>query len=203
MEFSFRKSFLTVLAVCLSSSEVRSLIRWFGDLRFDSRLGQSEFSYISLWMYQILSSYKMLFKAVCIEESCITPLLEEVAWEAPLYVVNMRCLPVRGLRMVANLVYMKIPDCPSRISVAQRSEHRCVDSQILGSIPGWGSQSFRIYDYELRECFTYGMPRAPVWTLLAYTSLVNSVFLHNLIGFLNSECPVQFTSRAKQDSVPF
>ena len=50
--------------------------------------------------------------------------------------------------MVANLVYTKNPGCPGRVSVAQRSEHRCVDSETLGSIPGWGSQIFRIYDYD-------------------------------------------------------
>ena len=42
----------------------------------------------------------------------------------------------------------QISDCRSRVSVAQRSEHRYVDSETLGSIPGWGSQSFRIYNYD-------------------------------------------------------
>ena len=93
---------------------------------------------------------KCCLKASCIQESCITPLLEEVAWEAPLYVVKMRCLPVRELRTVANSVYMKISDCPSRVSVAQRSEHRYVDSETLRSIPGWGSRSFRIYHYVIK-----------------------------------------------------
>ena len=50
--------------------------------------------------------------------------------------------------MVANSVCMKISGCPGRVSVAQRSEHRYVDSETLGSIPGWGSQSFRIYNYD-------------------------------------------------------
>ena len=49
--------------------------------------------------------------------------------------------------MVANSVYMKISGCPSRVSVAQRSDHRYVDSETLGSIPCWGSQIFRIYKY--------------------------------------------------------
>ena len=43
---------------------------------------------------------------------------------------------------------MKISDYPSRVSVAQRSEYRYVDLETLGSIPGWGSQSFRIYNYD-------------------------------------------------------
>ena len=58
--------------------------------------------------------------------------------------------------MVANSVYMKISDCLSRVSVAQRSEHRNVDSEILGSIPGWGSRIFRIYKYE-RSLYAYGV----------------------------------------------
>ena len=89
----------------------------------------------------------MFFKTSCTQESCVTPLLEKVARKAPLYVVKMRCLRVRELRMVANSVYMKISDCPSRVSVALRSEHRYVDSGTLGSIPCWSSQIFRIYKY--------------------------------------------------------
>ena len=40
-----------------------------------------------------------------------------------------------------------ISHCPSRVSVAQRSDHRCVDSGTLGSIPSKGYQNFRIYNY--------------------------------------------------------
>ena len=66
------------------------------------------------------------------------------------------CLPVRELRMVANSVYMKISDCPSRVLVAQRSEHRYVDSETLGSIPGWGSQIFCIYKHDcIKSSFIY------------------------------------------------
>ena len=54
--------------------------------------------------------------------------------------------------MLANSLYMKIPDCPSSVSVAQRSEHWYVDSETLGSIPGWGSQIFRIYNYDRFSC---------------------------------------------------
>ena len=43
---------------------------------------------------------------------------------------------------------MKISSFPGRVSVAERLEHRFVDSETLGSILGWGSQSFLIYDYE-------------------------------------------------------
>ena len=57
----------------------------------------------------------------------------------------MRCLPDRELRMVANSVYMKISDCPSRVSVAQRLEHQYVDSGTLDSISGSGSQNFCLY----------------------------------------------------------
>ena len=60
----------------------------------------------------------------------------------------MRCLPVRELRMAANSICMKISDCPGRVSVAQWSERRYVDSETLDSIPGWNSQSFRIYNYD-------------------------------------------------------
>ena len=52
------------------------------------------------------------------------------------------------LRVVANSVYTKISDCPSRVSIAQRSEHRYVDSETLGSIPGWDNQSFHKYNYD-------------------------------------------------------
>ena len=54
--------------------------------------------------------------------------------------------------MVANSLYMKISDCPSCVSVAQRSEHRYVVSETLGSIPGWGSQIFRMYNYDRFSC---------------------------------------------------
>ena len=90
----------------------------------------------------------MFFKTSSIQESCVTPLLEEVARVAPLSFVKMRCLRVREWRMVANSAYMKISGCPSRVSVALRSEHRYVDSRILGSIPGWDSQNFHIYKYD-------------------------------------------------------
>ena len=56
--------------------------------------------------------------------------------------------------MVANLIYMEISDCPSRVSVSQWSERRYVDSETLGSIPGWGSQSFRIYNYDRNKSFS-------------------------------------------------
>ena len=42
---------------------------------------------------------------------------------------------------------MKISDCPSSVSVAQRSEHRYVDSETMCSISGCGSQIFRIYKH--------------------------------------------------------
>ena len=58
------------------------------------------------------------------------------------------------LRMVTNSVYMKNSDCPGRVSVAQRSEHRYVDSETLDSIPGWGSQIFRIYKYKNKLQYT-------------------------------------------------
>ena len=51
---------------------------------------------------------------------------------------------------------MKISDCPSRVAVAQRSEHRYIDSETLGSIPGWGSQIFRIYIYISYEFLVVG-----------------------------------------------
>ena len=54
--------------------------------------------------------------------------------------------------MVANSVYMKICDCPSRVSLAQRSEHRYIASETLGSILCWGSHIFRIYNYERFFC---------------------------------------------------
>ena len=60
--------------------------------------------------------------------------------------------------MVANSVYMKISDCPGRVSVAQRSAHRSVvDMETLGSIPGWGSQSFRLYNYKNYDESTMSM----------------------------------------------
>ena len=49
----------------------------------------------------------------------------------------------------ANSVYMKISGCHSRVSVAQFSEHRYVDSETLVSIPGWGSRIFRVYNYDI------------------------------------------------------
>ena len=75
----------------------------------------------------------MFFKTSRTQESCVTPLLQEVARKAPLYVVKMRCLRVREFRMVANSVYIKLSDCPSPVSVALKSEHRDVDSGTLGS----------------------------------------------------------------------
>ena len=54
--------------------------------------------------------------------------------------------------MVANSVYMKISYCPSRVSLAQRSEHRYIASETFGSIPGWDSQIFRIYNYDRFFC---------------------------------------------------
>ena len=37
-------------------------------------------------------------------------------------------------------INMKISACPDRVSIEQRSEHRYVKPEALGSIPGWGSQ---------------------------------------------------------------
>ena len=55
----------------------------------------------------------------------------------------------QGLRIYVSVLWpqREISDCPSRVLVAQRSEHPYVDSGTLGSNPSWGSQIFRIYIY--------------------------------------------------------
>ena len=127
----------------------------------------------------------MFFKTSCTQESCITPLLEEVAREAPLYFVKMRCLRVRELRMVANSVYMKISDCLSRGSVALRSEHRYVDSGTLGSIPGWKSQIFRIYKYDrIKSTLHIYIYNLNIFSFRSRQHLFNISVVHENLGQL-------------------
>ena len=55
----------------------------------------------------------------------------------------------QGLQIYVSVLWpqTEISDCPSRVSVAERSEQRYVDSGTLGSIPGWEKQIFSTHTH--------------------------------------------------------